>query len=207
MWQVPQQFECMLHTIQAALGGQAIQRTLTIGTWSGWTDLVLVSLLRRVPRHSKVSARHHTHATFDIAPWHVSPCIRSLFDREGVTRVKHGWYGGNESWTPLGLGHEFDGRWPARWPAPVLDFCLVDGAHTFAHIVRDFKTLRTACRVFAFHDIVNSRGWDVPRFWRNITNIASPLHAPEFAVHECTYQPPLSDGQLMGIGLLIRNDL
>lgn len=208
MWQVPQQFDCMVHAVRAALDGRAVRRSVTVGTWSGWTDLVLVALLRRLGGQRHAGGRAHTHATFDIEPKSVSPCIRELFARQGITQVRHGWYGGNESWKFLGLGDAYDGQWPARWRAPVLDFCLIDGGHGFPQVSRDLRTLREACRVIVFHDIVNARGWDVPRFWRTvILDEASPSHPAEFAAQECTYQPPLSDGQLMGIGVLVRKEL
>lgn len=95
------------------------------------------------------------HTTFDVSDY-TSPCIKSLFSTMDVRMLKNGWYGGRESWPALGLQAEWDGSWPANFSQPVLDFCLIDGGHSYRLASRDFKTLRSACRIIAFHDIVNT---------------------------------------------------
>mmetsp|Transcript_60254 Transcript_60254/g.138256 ORF Transcript_60254/g.138256 Transcript_60254/m.138256 type:complete len:294 (-) Transcript_60254:215-1096(-) len=198
MWQVPEQFECAILHLHRALASTRELRSVCVGTWSGWTDVVLAALLRRI------SPSAH-HATFDIVD-HVSPCIKELMSRYGIKQVKHGWYGGKESWNDLGIT-SWDGTWPANFTTPVLDFCLIDGGHTHHLAHRDYKTLRTACRVIAFHDIVNVRVGlqHVPRLWQELIS-PGELYAPEFAAHNCTQQPQGSDGQLMGIGLLMHKE-
>ena len=100
----------------------------------------------------------------------------------------------------------WDGEYPARWPEPVLDFCLIDGGHSFYLANRDFRTLRTACRVIAFHDVVNAQvGLDaVPRLWRSLTEPGHAMYAHEFTSRNCTMQPTGGSGQYMGIGVLTR---
>lgn len=196
LWQVPEQFECLLQRLALGLGDK-LRRTVTIGTWSGWTDLVMAAYMRRLSPGSQ-------HATFDIRN-HVSGCVSSLLEHYNVTQVHNGWYGGKESWKPLGLLSQWDKSYPAQWPQPVLDFCFIDGGHTYHLANRDFRTMRTACRSVAFHDIVN-RGVgfeNQPQLWLDLTNDTHPSYAREFASANCTQQPVLS-GQMMGIGVLIR---
>ena len=84
---------------------------------------------------------------------------------------------------------------------------LIDGGHSYRLASRDFKTLRSACRIIAFHDIVNTPrvGEDaVPRLWKDLTDPQSEHFAHEFGSEMCTHQPKFSDGHLMGIGVLIR---
>ena len=137
--------------------------------------------------------------------WGAFAVLRSRFPlaRRKVTAPPRPWTIGGGSDRTRAVERRHRGSLIAR-AAPVLDFCFIDGGHGFGQIVRDLRTLREACRVMVFHDIVNVRGWDVPSFWRNITDKASPLHPAEFTAHECIYQPPLSDGKLMGIGVLAR---
>ena len=206
MWQIPAQFECLMRALREDLGTSARPlRSVCIGTWSGWTDLVTTAYLQKLSPASQ-------HTTFDIAD-HVSPCIKTLHQSLGVQQVRNGWYGGKESWRPLGrygggaskpgparaskprparaLGERqgsaqgsalgavrscpqppcWDGEYPAKWPEPMLDFCLIDGGHSFYLANRDFRTLRTACRVVAFHDVVNAGvGWGaVPRHMKRST--------------------------------------
>ena len=148
----------------------------------------------------------NVHATFDVTDY-TSPCIKSLFATLGVQQIRHGWYGGKESWPALGLQAKWDGSWPANFSRPVLDFCLIDGGHSYTLASRDFKTLRSACRVIAFHDIVNSPrvgAEAVPRLWKDLTDPLSERFAHEFDSQTCVHQPKGSDGHLMGIGVLIR---
>jgi len=259
MWQIPSQFECLTRALHEDLGSSARPlRSVCIGTWSGWTDVITAAYLQKLSPASR-------HATFDIAD-HVSPCIKALHQSLGVLQVRNGWYGGKESWRPLGryarattkaakragkLGprdqsasepsvrsapvepkamlavaaaaragagaaqsseHEcpsppcWDGEYPAKWPEPVLDFCLIDGGHSFYLANRDFRTLRTACRVIAFHDVVNAAvGWDaVPRLWKSLTDPGHNMYAHEFAARNCTMQPKGGSGSYMGIGVLTR---
>ena len=176
-----------------------LKRSLTVGTWSGWTDVVMTALLRRVSPELR-------HATFDVANY-VDTCISEQFSRYNIQQVRHGWYGGKESWPELGVD-SWDGSWPANFSAPVVDFCLIDGGHSYTLASRDFKTLRTGCRVIAFHDIVNVRVGltEVPRLWRELTDPTHERSAPEFESVNCTQQPRWGDGQLMGIGLLVRKE-
>mmetsp|Transcript_11050 Transcript_11050/g.28747 ORF Transcript_11050/g.28747 Transcript_11050/m.28747 type:complete len:101 (+) Transcript_11050:105-407(+) len=56
-----------------------------------------------------------------------------------------------------------------------------------------------------FHDIVNKRVGlrNVPRFWQEIKEGAWRVPGVyDFEAINCTYQPRLSDQQMMGIGLL-----
>jgi hypothetical protein len=135
-------------------------------------------------------------------------------------------YGGNESWSPIGLHAAWAAlpsarRYPAHWPSPVLDFCLIDGGHTYRLAMRDFRTLRSACRVIAFHDIANAREPGTVRLWKDLTSRASAEFAPEFTSHLCVQQPPEASStsasapasalaqhpqsqRVMGIGILTR---
>jgi hypothetical protein len=201
MWQVPAQFECAVRHLRRAFSPPhaPLKRSLTVGTWSGWTDVVMTALLRRVSPELR-------HATFDVANY-VDTCISEQFSRYSIQQVRHGWYGGKESWPELGID-SWDGSWPANFSAPVVDFCLIDGGHSYTLASRDFKTLRTGCRVIAFHDIVNVRVGltEVPRLWRELTDPTHERSAPEFESVNCTQQPRWGDGQLMGIGLLVRKE-
>ncbi|EOD15121.1 hypothetical protein EMIHUDRAFT_246063 [Emiliania huxleyi CCMP1516] len=119
-----------------------------------------------------------------------------------TAEAKNGWYGGKESWKPLGLLEQYDGAYPARWPEPVIDFCLIDGGHSYYLAKRDWLTMRTACRVVAFHDIVNHAVGmaEQPQLWKDLTNASHVRYAAEFTSTECTDQP--GSGALMGIGIL-----
>ena len=70
LWQIPQQFECLLQHIRRS--GIVPRRTLTVGTWSGWTDVIIVAYL------SLLAKTRVLHDTYDINDG-VSPCIRQLF--------------------------------------------------------------------------------------------------------------------------------
>ena len=59
MWQVPQQFECLVSHLGRVLRDGMPLRTLCIGTWSGWTDVLLTSMLRRL-------SHNVSHTTFDV---------------------------------------------------------------------------------------------------------------------------------------------
>jgi hypothetical protein len=237
MWQIPSQFDCMMRALHEDLGSSPRPlRSVCIGTWSGWTDLITAAYLQKLSPGAR-------HTTFDVHD-HVSPCLKTLHQSLGVTQVHNGWYGGKESWRPLGrygdpnaaepkpkpsrasrprpgraLGERpgpsesdcpsppcWDGEYPAKWPEPVLDFCLIDGGHSFYLANRDFRTLRTACRVVAFHDVVNSQvGWDaVPRLWKSLTDPRHAMYAHEFTSRNCTMQPTGGSGHYMGIGVLTR---
>ena len=202
LWQVPAQFECLIGRLAPLLRRRRIRRgrTATVGTWSGWTDLVLSAYIRRLGDGSS------RHTTFDIHNF-LSDCTLSLFEAHGVVRARHGWYGGNESWTALGLAAEWDGRYPAAWAAPVLDFCFIDGGHSYYLANRDFRTMRSGCSALAFHDIVNHRVGlsEQPRLWRDLTTRANAAYAAEFHAANCTQQP-MPRGQNMGIGLLSRRN-
>jgi|NorSeaMetagenome_1021524.scaffolds.fasta_scaffold99286_1 hypothetical protein len=113
MWQVPQQFECL---VRALAQHGPFRRSVCVGTWSGWTDVMLAAYLRRL-------SPGNLHTTFDVSDY-TSPCIKSLFSTMDVRMVKNGWYGGRESWPALGLQAEWDGSWPANFSQPVLDFCM-----------------------------------------------------------------------------------
>ena len=113
MWQVPQQFECL---VRALVKNGPFRRSVCVGTWSGWTDAMLAAYLRRL-------SPGNVHTTFDVSDY-TSPCIKSLFATMDVRMVKNGWYGGRESWPALGLQAEWDGSWPANFSQPVLDFCM-----------------------------------------------------------------------------------
>ena len=199
MWQIPAQFECLMRALHDDLGSR-LRRSVCVGTWSGWTDLVMTAYMQKLNPQAQ-------HSTFDIAD-HVSPCIKALHKSRRVQQVRNGWYGGKESWRPLGMLTQWDGQYPANWSAPVIDFCLIDGGHSFYLAHRDFRTLRTACRVIAFHDVHNAAvGWDaVPRLWRSLTNPEHRLYAPEFSARNCTMQPVGGSGFEMGIGVLTRRE-
>ena len=47
---------------------------------------------------------------------------------------------------------------------------------------------------------------EVPRLWRELTDPTHERSAPEFESVNCTQQPRWGDGQLMGIGLLVRKE-
>jgi len=65
MWQVPQQFECLMTALaSAAATGGPMRRSVCVGTWSGWTDVLMAAYLRRLDPHV-------SHATFDVRD-HVS---------------------------------------------------------------------------------------------------------------------------------------
>ena len=140
-----------------------LKRSLTVGTWSGWTDVVMTAL-------SGGSARSCATPP-STWPTTSTPASQSSFRSYNIQQVRHGWYGGKESWPELGVD-SWDGAWPANFSAPVVDFCLIDGGHSYTLASRDFKTLRTGCRVIAFHDIVNVRVGltEVPRLWRELTD-------------------------------------
>ena len=201
LWQVPAQFDCLLGRLRRIFHGRAAQRiarrTVTIGTWSGWTDLFVAAHLRRL-------SPSLAHTTYDVRGF-ASECIISLFKHYNVTRVRHGWYGGNESWEPLGLGSRYDGQYPAQWREPVIDFCFIDGGHSYYHAFRDFRTMRSACRVIAFHDIVNANvGWrQQPLLWKHLTNVSHENFASEFGNSNCTQQPVVGQ-HVMGLGILSR---
>lgn len=203
MWQVPDQFACLLRHVRSVLG-ERVRRTACVGTWSGWTDLILAAYLTQLnPR-----LKHHT---FDVHNL-VSNCPAKLLDHYGVKRVHNGWYGGKESWAPLGLMDQYDGAYPARWRAPVLDFCLIDGGHSYSLANRDFKTMRTACRVIAFHDIVSSKvgKTEQPQLWKDLTNSSHTKYAHEFSSSNCTQMPldwGLRPHDVMGFGILTRKEL
>lgn len=201
LWQIPAQFECLLANLHRLLASRPLKgRTVTIGTWSGWTDLIIAAHMQRLNPDSR-------HTTFDIRN-HVSDCVVTLFEYHGVKRVRNGWFGGNESWRPLGLLSQYDGAYPAKWRVPVLDFCFVDGGHSYYHANRDFRTMRTACDLIAFHDIVNRDvGWrEQPLLWRHLTNESHARFASEFEPTRCTQQP-VKDGGQMGIGILSRKGI
>ena len=211
LWQLPQQFECLLRSLGVSLGARPARaefaqqdRTATVGTWSGWTDVVLAAFLRRLAGSTSPRNRHYT---FDVQD-HVSDCISALLDHYEVTRVPNGWFGGNESWAPMGLSHRRGARsYPAVWRRPVLDFCLIDGGHSFDIASRDFRTMRSACRVIAFHDIVNQQevGYlEQPRLWRELTSPGHKMFAREFNSSSCIQQPIGGKGSFMGIGILTR---
>lgn len=202
LWQLPQQFECLLLSLSARVTAapNRSQRTATVGTWSGWTDLVLAAFFRRFSERNR-------HFTFDVHN-HVSSCIAALLDQYNVTRVQSGWYGGNESWEPMALAHRPGARsYPAMWSEPVLDFCMIDGGHSHAIASRDFRTMRSACRVIAFHDIVNHQEVghnQQPRLWRELTTPGHKSYASEFSASNCTQQPARGKGMFMGLGVLTR---
>mmetsp|Transcript_2163 Transcript_2163/g.3574 ORF Transcript_2163/g.3574 Transcript_2163/m.3574 type:complete len:332 (+) Transcript_2163:196-1191(+) len=205
MWQVPQQFECLLQNVRKVFD-RPIRNSLTIGTWSGWTDLVTAAILRRINTSPGENADLH-HATFDINPGSVTNCIHKLLAHHGIRQVRRGWYGDKQSWGNMGLAELFDGKYPSNFSTPILDYCLIDGGHGYRQVARDYLTLRTACHVIAFHDIVNVRGWEVPEFWSDITmNHEHKLFAHGFKTRHCTHQPRYGDNKLMGIGVLLRGE-
>ena len=57
LWQVPAQLECVL----SQLSTRQIQHSLTIGTFSGWTDIFLAAFLRRQHTASNLNGRSLRH--------------------------------------------------------------------------------------------------------------------------------------------------
>jgi hypothetical protein len=111
MWQVPDQFECLVKHLAATLGGEGggssssssttttsrrRRRSVTVGTWSGWTDITLAAYLQRLSPvvHAGLrdgrGAQGWEHATFDVRDY-LSPCVASLLAHYNVSHVRGGW--------------------------------------------------------------------------------------------------------------------
>jgi hypothetical protein len=68
LWQVPAQLECALTQLSA----RRVQHSLTIGTFSGWTDIFLTALLRRFSPDPSA----YTHLTVDIISATPQRCVQ-----------------------------------------------------------------------------------------------------------------------------------
>lgn len=190
LWQVPAQFGCLASRVDALLRGRRRVATLTVGTWSGWTDVVMAGVLQRE------RGRVHHHYTFDPVDL-VAPCVKRLFERHNV------------SFAPRHWGEATAGSVPRS-----LDFCFIDGAHNYASARHDFQLLRRRCSIIAFHDILNPRVGmrSQPQLWRDLTNgptlpgmgerRARPVVA-HFDASNCT-QTPRGGSVSFGIGVLVR---
>ena len=60
MWQIPSHFDCLLRALHEDLGSTTRPlRSVCVGTWSGWTDLITAAYLRKLSPGAR-------HATFDV---------------------------------------------------------------------------------------------------------------------------------------------
>lgn len=214
MWQVPQQVDCAM----AKLRELKIQNVLTVGTWSGWTDLFLGAYLQRfAPNPDKF-----TLTTFDIDPY-VSSCIGKAMPLFHVSRVVFG----DPALTDSALAGKSpddvkDHRSCSKSTANVsgctlekymansteqIGLCFLDGDHHYAQVKKEFEFLRNRCRSFMFHDVVNSRVVGVPEFWKDMkAGKFFDKDKDKYQIEECLYQPVLSDQHIFGIGIIINNE-
>ena len=180
LWQIPNQIGCAL----ATLAQQPVHSFLEIGTFAGYTGLLLASLLRGWLPHEQRSS--FWSLSIDIHDYR-NPCTKEL-----STHLQH----------PLLLRHagpagpslvhtELAGR--------MVDVCFIDGCHKFECVSADYNEMKQSCRVVMFHDIKNKNTLGVVRFWQELraqhvdTPASTLTHlghgAPGARIVECVQQP------------------
>jgi len=55
MWQIPAQFECLMRALRNDLGS-SVRRSVCIGTWSGWTDLLISAYMSKLNPEAQACA-------------------------------------------------------------------------------------------------------------------------------------------------------
>jgi len=172
LWQIPQQLECAL----IYLSKFKIASHLTVGTYSGWTDVVIHSVLRRFnPRLRSV-------ITDQGRFFH--PCVGELID--SLRNVRFQQYasgnGSNHIATTEGSVHgDFSQFGPRSY-----DFCFIDAAHSFLDTQADLQKAWSMCRIVMLHDIVQSSG--VRPLWHATVSSLTEQRGSS-SVRECLYQP------------------
>ena len=172
LWQIPQQLECAL----IYLSKFKIASHLTVGTYSGWTDVVIRSVLRRFnPRLRSV-------ITDQGRFFH--PCVGELID--SLRNVRFQQYasgnGSNHLTTTEGSVHgDFSQFGPRSY-----DFCFIDAAHSFLDTQADLQKAWSMCRIVMLHDIVQSSG--VRPLWHATVSSLTKQRGSS-SVRECLYQP------------------
>ena len=91
LWQVPAQLECAL----THLSVRRVQHSLTIGTFSGWTDIFLAAFLRRFAPDPSA----YSHLTVDIIGATIQPCVQVHGFRWQCVRVWVEYGVEGESWS------------------------------------------------------------------------------------------------------------
>lgn len=214
LWQVPMQMECAFKQLATA----NIQHSITIGTWSGWTDAFWASAFKSRARDPHA----YTHLTLDIGD-HVHPCVQRLMHITNTTlavfqtanheacasskkRTRRDAYECSVASLTRVYGEVTTS--PPVTLRGMYDLCFIDGDHTYLGVERDFLSLRSRCRRIMFHDVFDSHAPNVPRFWRALKAGVYSAGTTDVATYdECFYQPENGvkgkNGRgLMGLGIM-----
>ena len=173
LWQSPTQLECaMTHLIQK---GESISTHLTVGTYSGWTDLVIHAILR------KYNPNLHTVITDQNKHYH--SCVDELIASIGQIKFQK-YKSSSRKCDNKGCALDkklgtVDGNFSQF--GDHFDFCFVDSNHDYYGTGVDVKKASKICKFIMIHDIVQSSG--VRALWHKLAEHAGP------AAKECIEQP------------------
>ena len=196
MWQLPRQLACAMR----ALSLHRVRTAATIGTFTGWTDTLLYSYLRRLHQLRRAPGELLFRAvTIDVRDFR-TPCVSALMKQEGISFIKHTRL--EDGTQPLLA--EFTGQSSQG----MIDACFIDADHTYEGVSNDVKQAWPFCRMLLFHDTLQSTG--VRKAWAELKQRANASTAGD-SVYECHEQVrgiPHSikkkTGPGMGIGIYTR---
>lgn len=177
LWQQPEQIVCaMLH-----LSTREITSVMTYGTFSGWTDSVLFTYLKRLRQLKHVDTLSRF-VGVTVDSWdQLTPCVRQVLVEFGRFEFRI-----RSQSTNLATELLYDRGFP-----PKFDLCFIDAGHSYKEVLNDVREVLSSCNGFMFHDVLQSAG--VRKFWQQVSGKG---------VAECIMQPDAhGNGKRMGIGL------
>ena len=151
LWQIPRQLaETLIY-----LSDKNIKSFMEIGTYAGFTTLLIVSYLKRFSNFNKCISVD----VFDLRP----DDIKDLFLK---LNIEH----------KISTSSEFKNK--------KFDLCFIDGNHEYKWVKKDFLNVGVNSKFCMFHDI-NDRNCGkeaVPKFWNELKN-NNKISYHEFLYH------------------------
>jgi BarA-like signal transduction histidine kinase len=172
MWQSPEQFECaMLH-----LSTLPIHSTLSIGTYSGWTDVLLHTVLRRF------RPEQHLSSIITDQDRYFHQCVADILHALGTISFQRYTSATGPSGNAPGALGSVNGSF-VQFGQSKYDLCIVDAAHSYRNAQEDVEKALAVCSYVMLHDIAQSSG--VRPLWYALSNRTA-------VTHECIQQPTSS---------------
>ena len=157
-----------------------MRSVLEIGTWSGWSSLILAAYLSRfTPDTFRLD-------TFDIQDFRL-PCVKMMHGRVGV-------HFHNADIHSIEIGDYFlqFSNLPSQF-----DLCIIDGVHTDSAARAELFRLKGRCKHTVLHDVISTQyvGFDYRYMWLQLKAVRPHL------CEECIMQAP-GTRSTFGFGIL-----
>lgn len=190
--------------LASALGAVArkmrVRRYLELGIYTAWSTVTIAAFFTRVGG----GAPFRGYAV-DISSQHLTATTRMLLSHLNVTLVilpGRGLTSIDQLQLPATPTPEHAG---SRRSRAQLDFCFIDGDHSYSGVRRDYDTLSASCRSAMFHDIQDTSimrmerfSGGVPVFWHHLKSRVAAERAAEFVAQSSSFLPMFGIGVLWG---------